>query len=320
MASPSKITDLGQLEFAEDTFLDQKHGNPCWIDYTFAFTFDDDDHLELGHLVGPRSNHTPDQLIAALERVPDERIYFQLPAAFAITVAGEPTMGPGLRLKRPLVIQYNWIQDDADEDPKVARDSIANWLRHEVEAMQLIAQHPPHPNIVKYYGCRVRRGFVTGIVMEAIDGVNLSEYIKSGKTIADKERFLAALESAVRYLHGVVGLVHNDFNPNNIMVRREDETPVLIDFGSAHRQGDLIVGPLGTTGWMETMDAWYCISSESHDLWALEKLRGWLDKPEFLPSKPDLSTLGGFVRGMGEPVGTPGASGMDDTQAVAEKN
>jgi hypothetical protein len=319
MAKPSKITDVNQLEFAEVCSLGEKDGKPCWIDHTHASAFDDEDHLNLAHLVGPKSSHAPGQLIAALERVPDEDVYFQLPAAFAITVAGEPTMGPGLHLKRPLFTNYHWVREDADNDPEVARDRIATWLRSEVEAMQLIARHPPHPNIVKFYGCRVRRGFVTGIVMEAIDGVNLTEYVKSGKTIADKERFLAALESAVRYLHAVVGLVHNDFNPNNIMVRREDEMPVLIDFGSAHRQGDMIEGPLGTTGWMETTDGWYCISSESHDLWALEKLRSWLDKPVFYDDKPDPSTLEGSLPGTVAPVATPPASGVDDTQVTAEK-
>ena len=43
-------------------------------------------------------------------------------------------------------------------------------------------------------------------------------------------RFMAALRSAVDHLHSVVGVAHNDLNPNNIMV--VDKMPVLIDFGT----------------------------------------------------------------------------------------
>ncbi|KAK4105208.1 hypothetical protein N658DRAFT_385631, partial [Parathielavia hyrcaniae] len=244
------------------------------------YIFDDDDHLDLGRLVGPKSSFTPKQLSAALERLPDSRIYPRLSKEFAVTVAGEPAMEPRLSLKRPMFPCYHWVQKDAANGP-IHINSIAHWFRSEVEAFELMAQHPPHPNIVQYHGCRVRRGFVTGILTEAVDGLNLEEHLRAGHAIPDKAYFMLALESAVRHLHRVVGMAHNDIKPANVVVRRSDGMPVHVDFSAARPPGARGTGPLGTPGWMETDDvASYAVSKTSHDLFGLKKLRAWLDKPE----------------------------------------
>lgn len=131
----------------------------------------------------------------------------------------------------------------------------------------------PHPNIIKYYGCRVRRGRITAIVLEQLD-CTLNEYVSmpAFQTL-DKSRFVEALESAVDDVHSL-GLAHNDINPYNIMVK--DGMPVLIDFGSCQPYGAFLQS-LGTPGWCEGNSF---ISEKKHDTYALGKLREWLQNPE----------------------------------------
>ncbi|KAK4128481.1 hypothetical protein N657DRAFT_629579 [Parathielavia appendiculata] len=95
--------------------------------------------------------------------------------------------------------------------------------------------------------------------MEAVDGANLEEYLKAGNAIADKERFMAALESVVRHLHDVVGMAHNDINPENIMGRRADGMRVLIDFGTARPLAEKLDGPSAPlAGWKTTTSRRIC--------------------------------------------------------------
>ncbi|KAL3448007.1 hypothetical protein BJX65DRAFT_307295 [Aspergillus insuetus] len=80
------------------------------------------------------------------------------------------------------------------------------------------AQVPPHPNIIRYHGCRVHRGYITGIVLERLE-YSLYKYVSQpGFRTIDKNGFIAKLWSAVNYVHSL-GLAHNDINPLNILVQ-----------------------------------------------------------------------------------------------------
>jgi serine/threonine protein kinase len=173
----------------------------------------------------------------------DTDIYPQLPFSWPVTVAAEPTSAqPHIFLKRISVGQYHYLLDKSYQP----RDDAINMLRDEVQVLQLIAQHPPHSNIIKYHGCRVRRGFVTAVVLDRARGSQLHAYRHQGGTV-EKARFLAAMRSAVHHLHSVVGVAHNDINPSNIMV--VDGLPVLIDFGSCRPLGWKMGTSRGTPGW-----------------------------------------------------------------------
>ncbi|KAL5615722.1 hypothetical protein FOBRF1_004470 [Fusarium oxysporum] len=109
--------------------------------------------------------------------------------------------------------------------------------------MEKVSQ-TPHPNIVGYYGCRVRRGRITSMVFERLDQT-LQQYSSTPEfEKLDKPKFLEALQSAVAYIHSL-DLAHNDVNPHNIMVK--DGMPVLIDFGSCQPVGQRLQS-LGTEG------------------------------------------------------------------------
>lgn len=90
-----------------------------------------------------------------------------------------------------------------------------------------------HPNIV-----RVLRFFESNgtayMVMEYQEGESLTEYVKrKGPTLceADVLSVLLPLLDGLKQIHEY-GLLHRDIKPNNIYIR-QDETPVLLDFGSA---------------------------------------------------------------------------------------
>lgn len=161
------------------------------------------------------------------------------------SLASPPLPAEGLYLKGTALFKcVDFLDGNA-----CGGDGTISTLRDEVHALQLVSRHPPHPNIVKYHGCRVRRGFITAIVLERVEGETLWKYALDGGKV-DKAPFMAALRSAIVYLHSVVGVAHNDLNPSNIMVGK-DRMPVLIDFGSARPLGCKMGFSVGTPGWME---------------------------------------------------------------------
>jgi len=244
-------------------------------------TFDNDDRLQLGSVVlapGTFPDNfvgqflsggtltfdmleaqgvlSREQVRASLQDMADKDIYPQLPFSWPVTVAGEPTLAKHLFLKRVhlghcrgllLIQSSNGPGDREDEGQMVPSDDAINLLRSEVQVLQLIAQHPRHPNIIKYHGCRVRRGFVTGIVLDRANGPDLFKHMTVEGGTVDKTAFMSAMRSAIHHLHSVVGVAHNDLNPNNIMV--VDGRPVLIDFGSARPLGSPMGSSRGTPGW-----------------------------------------------------------------------
>ncbi|GAB1320039.1 hypothetical protein MFIFM68171_10249 [Madurella fahalii] len=303
MAQPKKF-DVNKLKLDYSSFLSYTWRSEVGIkeakfrDYVFFYSSDDDDHLDLGYVAFPKGFPksfldkipeeglltldnlegviTIEQVTAAVRSIPDETVYVRLPLEWPVTVAGEPTTAAGLYLKG---IDLSKCVDFLNGIAAGHNGTIST-LRDEVQVLQLISQHPPHPNIVKYHGCRVRRGFITAIVMDRVDGETLWTYARAGGKV-DKAPFMAALRSAITHLHSVVGVAHNDLNPNNIMVGK-DGMPVLIDFGSARQLGGKIGFSVGTPGWMEDLTCardYYSYSKASHDLTALDKISDWLDDP-----------------------------------------
>jgi serine/threonine protein kinase len=165
-------------------------------------------------------------------------------------------------------------------------DYVPKALLDETLIMELISKSP-HENIIGYYGCRVRRGRITAIVLERLEKTltqcALTPYLQE----LDQDRFLKALESAVDHLHSL-GLAHNDINPDNIMIR--NGAPVLIDFGSCQPVGKPLQS-LGTEGWYEEV---FFTSEKKHGIYSLTKLREWLDtqkRKEGCSNTQDLSTI-----------------------------
>ena len=131
-----------------------------------------------------------------------------------------------------------------------------------------------------------REGRITGLVIDKY-GEDLGNYCASHRDEAgtitigdiDKERFLTAVEDAVRHLHSL-GYAHNDLNSRNIMVN-EDRLPVLVDFEACRKIGEKLPYTRGTEGWVNPEDD-LSVSDACHDRYGLAKVREWMDNPETL--------------------------------------
>lgn len=244
--------------------------------YTSFFLISDNEEFYVGKLPIRRSEVTPEQCMSALFRVPDEEICPKMPSSPSEPfLTFNPTSGdsPDLYIKRPGIRHYI----EYKELNSTCATILPALLLDEARALQHIYQYPPHPNIVKYYGCRVQRNFITGLVFDKYEH-DLDQHIEAGKMVAtDKKPFLAALLSAVKYLHSI-GMAHNDINPSNIMVN-ESGMPVLIDFDSCKPLGKPLTFSRGTPGWTEEdISADYLFSKASHDLYGVAKISDWFDE------------------------------------------
>lgn len=58
-------------------------------------------------------------------------------------------------VKSPVILKF---------DP-MKMTGMANSFKREIETLEILSKHP-HPNIVKYYGCIMKDGYICGICLE----------------------------------------------------------------------------------------------------------------------------------------------------------
>jgi serine/threonine protein kinase len=245
--NPTSIDDLFLVEFDDpETKIHQK---------TFLW-MSKDDNVFFGRATTDEEMSL-DDYIKALQPVPDEDLFPRVPADAELTIAEENKTSSFC--KRPGLFQFEPGRDTGT--PKLVLD--------ETLIMETLFKNP-HPNIICYKGCRVKRGRITGILLDMYE-MTLEQFVASpGLEDLDLDSFLSAMQSAVDHLHDL-GLAHNDINPGNIMIGDKNK-PVLIDFGSCQPFGKLLQ-TFGTPGWFEE-DFW--TSEKKHDTFAMGKLREWL--------------------------------------------
>ncbi|KND88609.1 hypothetical protein TOPH_06706 [Tolypocladium ophioglossoides CBS 100239] len=249
--------------------------------YTMFVVIDSNDVIYYDELPVRKAEISFQQVTATLKPIPDSEIFPEWPlpdepGAKQLTQAPlELPTNVQVFIKRPALCQY-----DVFSRHNVVH-LLAQGLLEEARTMEFLSEHP-HPNIIRYHGYRSRRGYLTGIVLDR-HSHDLNDYLKNGARAIDKKVFMDALESAICHLHSL-GWAHNDLNPKNVLV--DDSTaagglPVLIDFGSAREIGTLLGTSRGTSGWIEGRIEDYTTSKREHDIFALEKIRVWLDNPTF---------------------------------------
>ena len=93
----------------------------------------------------------------------------------------------------------------------------------------------PHPHIVEVYRYFEEHG-TAYIVMEYVEGETLSAYIERKGMLSEAELkgILYPLLDALAVVHGA-NFLHRDIKPDNIVIRDEDDSPVLLDFGAARQ-------------------------------------------------------------------------------------
>src|SRR3984893_7366307 len=94
------------------------------------------------------------------------------------------------------------------------------------------------------------------LTMEYIPCGDLRDRLRNPLSIDESLYYLRSIAEALRVIH-VFGILHRDLKPANVMLR-EDNSPVLIDFGLARRSVD----DGGTTGAGQVLGSPYYISPE----------------------------------------------------------
>ena len=134
------------------------------------------------------------------------------------------------------------LRKGASVHPRSAacRAGYEDGLRRFRDEARALIEFQAHPSIVS---CRdfFRANGTAYLVMEYEQGLPLSELLRrreaSGRPFdeADLLAVMVPLLEGLRRVHEA-GMLHRDIKPGNILVRRSDERPVLIDFGAA-KQG-----------------------------------------------------------------------------------
>lgn len=95
-----------------------------------------------------------------------------------------------------------------------------------------------HPGIIKIYSA-FEENQTAYYVMEYIKGKNLQEIVKSKGALSEEDslRYIKAVGEALSYVHGH-NTNHFDVKPTNILIRENDDHPILIDFGLSKRYDD----------------------------------------------------------------------------------
>jgi DNA-binding NarL/FixJ family response regulator len=94
------------------------------------------------------------------------------------------------------------------------------------------------------------------LALEHIPCGDLRDRLRNPMSLEESLYYLRAIAEALRVIH-VFGILHRDLKPANVMLR-EDNSPVLIDFGLARRSIDEV----GTTGIGQVLGSPYYISPE----------------------------------------------------------
>ncbi|KAK7954757.1 hypothetical protein PG988_015451 [Apiospora saccharicola] len=263
--APPEITSWEDLLWASEV-SDRNTGRAFRTE--FGAVLGDDDEAYFGQIDKPQANVSLPEVARALFRIPDEEL---LP---------------------------RWREGRHDGDAALT-------VRRILVVMIVIVMF----NIVRYHGCRVRRGFVTGLVLYW-HACSLEEHLEGGgesvggngypvNLIRDPDsrtRFIDELESAVGHLHAL-DWADNDIQPGNVLVTiskgpdvnsNEDKAqaraieavsirPVLIDFESARKVGENLGTSRGRNGWIDCDRKDYRTSEVNHDIWALARMREWLN-------------------------------------------
>ncbi|KAA3611921.1 MAG: hypothetical protein DWQ01_07510 [Planctomycetota bacterium] len=116
-----------------------------------------------------------------------------------------------------------------------------------------------HPRIVRYLDSFLSKYGPPILVMEFIEGVDLSPEIPELRdSVRQTVELLVKVCQAVEYMHSRA-IVHRDLKPSNVLVRRTEKLldPIIIDLGVARRLEDLqspqsenTLGPVGTRHFM----------------------------------------------------------------------
>ena len=128
------------------------------------------------------------------------------------------------------------VRDGTEVHPKSVGDREGfEWgLGRFLEEARTLARFE-HPNVVRVRDC-FEANNTAYIVMDYEDGEPLDVLLRRHGTLTEAQlrRVILPVVDGLRQVHAA-GFLHRDIKPANIFVRCSDESPVLLDFGSARQ-------------------------------------------------------------------------------------
>ncbi|MEB3274267.1 MAG: protein kinase domain-containing protein [Prochlorothrix sp.] len=134
--------------------------------------------------------------------------------------------------------------------PQVQDPSVFNLIRdrfqREAAILEDLGKHDQIPTLYAYF--EADGDFY--LAQELIEGETLAHYIHTRGPQGESfiRQVLLELLEALIFVHSK-NIIHRDINPNNIMIRKRDQKPVLIDFGAVK---ELMSSTLNTSGTITT--------------------------------------------------------------------
>ena len=156
--------------------------------------------------------------------------------SFGVTYLGEHVgLGHRVAVKEYLPNEFA-VRDGTTVHPKSPADREGfEWgLSRFVDEARTLTRFR-HPNLVRVSDYFEANGTAC-IVMDYEDGEPLDALLRrrGALTEAQLRRVVLPVADGLRQVHAA-GFLHRDIKPANVFVRRSDESPVLLDFGSARQ-------------------------------------------------------------------------------------
>ena len=127
--------------------------------YTTFYLVTPEEEAYFGQSSKNKKDMTFAEYDAALERIKDEEIFPEVPTDVKLTITPPDLDEYSVFIKRLGLNCYEAMKGS---------NYITKALLDETLIMEQISQSP-HPNIIVYHGCRVKRGRITAIVLERLD-------------------------------------------------------------------------------------------------------------------------------------------------------
>ena len=134
-------------------------------------------------------------------------------------------------LHREVAIKVSEVKTSADGKKTFS-------LKDEFEALNHVPKHPNIANYEEFYSFEDHRGQCDYAVMQYYPDGNLSNAIKQGLTVEQKEDIAIQLLEGIGFLHKHK-VVHRDLKPGNILIVRHGGKviPLITDFGLSKAAG-----------------------------------------------------------------------------------
>jgi serine/threonine protein kinase len=118
---------------------------------------------------------------------------------------------------------------EASGDDKQTHDRV----KRELTVLLMLNEQGGHPNIVRCCGHGYAETGNLYLVLDYVDGWTLDEWkVKKHPSFREILRVIGKVCAALAYMHGL-GILHRDLKLSNVVIRKSDGEPIVIDFSCA---------------------------------------------------------------------------------------